>query len=177
MADTTQLPSAPVSDTQTPTPATPPDPQSPVMPTDDTGTPLQPTGRRQKELTPAPSIPTVETSTGIGENAVETTVEQASTGPVEVEPAKELEPEIEKMVEKIKKNEVKAPQETVISAEQTPDTLPKTVAQPVVVLPLTEKGMKKGRSKNTQFSVRWLYEWCVRQIRKLKDFLVVYRED
>ena len=183
--------------TDTPTPSltpqdqsTQPVPPNPVAPTSPDPTTLPPTandaaapaspvapvGRRQKEIGPMLTAPQVESTSGSSEVATQT-VEQAGGAPVEVEPAKELEPEIEKMVEKIKDQKVKPPEETVIAADTKPETVPKTVAQPVVVLPLSEQGMKKGRSKNTQHSVRWLYEWCVRQIRKLREFLVVYREE
>lgn len=101
----------------------------------------------------------------------------AATGPLEVEPAKELEPEVQELQEKIAQHKLNAPQETVISAQTLPGVTPNTVAQPVVVLPLTEKGMAEGKSKNPANSARWLYEWCVRQIRKFTDLVVVYRDD
>ncbi len=150
------------------------DPQIPVS--SPVPEPANPVGRRQKEAGSVPLSQMIESLTNSGESNTDS-VEQASSGPVEVEPAKELEPEVEKMVERIQNKKVKGPDETVISAQQTPDTVPKTVAQPIVVLPLTEEGMKRGKAKNTEFSVRWLYEWCARQIRKMRDFLVVYREE
>lgn len=165
----------PVTDDQnTVTQAAPSDPQ--VQTPHNISEPANPVGRRQKEVAPMPIMQPPAVSMGSSELSTDS-VEQASSSPAEVEPAKELEPEVEKMVEKIRDQKVKGPNETVISAKETPESVPKTVAQPVVVLPLTEKGMKKGKSKSPENSVRWLYEWCVRQIRKMRDFLLVYREE
>lgn len=83
---------------------------------------------------------------------------------------------MEKFVEKVESNAVKPPTETVIAQEQ-PSPVPKTVTQPVVVLPMTQKDLSKGQSKSITYSIRWLAEWCFRQIRKFKDVLVVYREN
>lgn len=98
-------------------------------------------------------------------------------GPAEVEPAKELEPEVQELQEKISEQKIAGAKETVIKAATMPSTVPNTAAQPVVVLPLTEQGMSDSKNKNTTNSARWLYEWCVRQIRKFTDILVVYRDD
>jgi len=139
--------------------------------------------RRQRESIPTtPDILTPETitesPTSLIENSQDNTnsVESTTSTATENEPAKELEPEVEKMVDRIHSQKVQAPEETVIGAESIPDKIPKTVSEPVVVLPLSEAGMKKGKSKNSAYSIRWLYEWCVRQIRKLRKFVVVYRE-
>ncbi len=179
-------PQASVPSTQpAPQPAPPVDPtqqntSQPPVPAQ-TIDPTQPTSRRQKEVIPPTSVdttlpPVPENSLGESENLSQT-VESVTTGPVEIEPPKELEPEIEKVVERIQDKKIAGAKETVVAAETMPQSAPKTVAQTVVVLPLTEKGMKQGKHKSPQNSVRWLYEWCVRQIRKLRDFLVVYRED
>jgi hypothetical protein len=100
----------------------------------------------------------------------------ATGGAVEQAPARELEPEVEATQEKIQQREINAPQETVIAAPTMPVAPPKTVSQPVVVLPLSEQAMQEGRKKSPQYSVRWLYVWCVRQIRKFSETLVVYRD-
>lgn len=100
----------------------------------------------------------------------------ASGGPVEVAPAKELEPEVEATQEKIANQKINTLRETVVAADTMPAVQPVTVSQPVVVLPLSEKGMQDGQKKSTLHSVRWLYEWCVRQIRKFSETLVVYRD-
>jgi len=146
--------------------------------------PAEPTSRRQKELAPS-ATPLSETSpeasaapAGSAESISDSLEETGSSAhSTEIEPAKEMEPEVEKLVGKIRSHKMKGPKETVIAATEEPKTTPRTVAQPVVVLPLSEKGMKTGRAKGPQFSIRWLFEWSTRQILRLKDFLVVYREE
>lgn len=156
------------------TPSVQPTPQPPAVPTDVSGLstagPLiqtlagpqptpQPTAGRRKEV--LSTVPSAEVPTGQS---------------AEVEPSPENSPEMDKFVEKVEQHVVKPPTETVI-AQAEPAPVPKTVSQPVVVLPATQKTINQGRGKGTAFSVRWLAEWCLRQIRKFKDILVVYREN
>ena len=144
---------------------------------------LQPIGSLNKESVPSglpvsTEIPlTALKSTSVESAASSTTPETgASAGSVEVSPSKELEPEVESTQEKIASQKITALQETVVAADKLHTVQPQTVSQPVVVLPLTEKGMNEGQKKSTEHSIRWLYEWCVRQIRKFKETLVVYRD-
>ena len=53
--------------------------------------------------------------------------------------------------------------------------LPKTVAQPVVILPLTEEKMQQGKKKDLTHSIRWLGGL---DSRKSKSFSIsrVYRD-
>lgn len=134
-----------------------------------------PVGGRRKELlhslgeTPVNSEVTATPETPA-------TPEVPSSVGAEVEPTKELGPEIEKTIERIEQHKVSSTQETAVHADQKPTTPPNTVAQPVVVLPMSEQSMKNGKGKNSSFSIRWLYEWSVRQMKKFADILVVYRE-
>lgn len=98
-------------------------------------------------------------------------------GSVEYEQAKELEPEVQEVQQKIADHRLKGPTETVIAAQTMPAITPNTVSQPVVILPLSEKEMNAGKTKDPTNSVRWLYVWCVRQIRKFAETLVVYRDE
>lgn len=104
---------------------------------------------------------------------------QSAGATTEAAPAKELEPEVEKFIEQVEQKQVNAPTEVVLADNRTnTDNLPKTTAQPVVVLPLTEESFDKASKQKPNTSIRWLYEWCVRQIRKLGEHLgtlVVYR--
>lgn len=96
--------------------------------------------------------------------------------PAEFEPQPETSPELDKFIEKVEEERVRPPAETVV-AQATPQPVPPTVTQPVLVLPASQKTIDSGKRKNVTHSVRWLVEWCWRQIRKFKDILVVYREN
>jgi hypothetical protein len=120
-----------------------------------------PAGRR-KELSSVPESPAATT--------------EVPSQPAEIEPAPETSPEMDKFIEKVEEQRVRPPAETVV-AQATPQPVPATVTQPVVVLPASQKTLAKGKSKSVAHSVRWLVEWCWRQIRKFKDALVVYREN
>lgn len=127
-------------------------------------------GPRRRELGAAPLS---ETPAAVPETQIP--VESAPVAP-EVERSAEMGPELEKFVEK-EKNAQRSPQETVVAANTMPTDLPKTVTKPVIVLPATEATMQAGGKKPPAFSIRWLAEWCVRQIKKFKNILVVYREN
>ncbi len=134
--------------------------------------PAQPVvgGPRRRELGSAP-LP--ESSAALPQEAAPA----PEVAPVpETLPSPEMGPELEKFVEQVERQK-KATEQTVIAAETMPNHVPRTISQPVVVLPLTEKTLKTGQSKSTKFSVRWLSEWCVRQIKKFRSLLVVYREN
>lgn len=119
-------------------------------------------GGRRKELSSVPEVPTA---------AAEVPLQ-----PAEIEPAAETSPELDKFIEKVEEQRVRPPAETVV-AQTAPQPVPTTVTQPVVVLPASQKTLAKGKSKSVSSSLRWLVEWCARQIRKFKDALVVYREN
>lgn len=147
-----------------------PDPNQPIP--QPQSTTVAPRGKERLLNVPVEQNPAVTTEA----TALATPETGAASGPTEAEPAKELEPEVEKAIERLENNKVPGPQETAVAAEKMPVTPPKTMAQPVVVLPLTEKKMNEAKNKSVRYSVHWLYQWCVRQIRKFKDMLVVYRE-
>ncbi|MCD8484112.1 hypothetical protein LRY60_00640 [Candidatus Woesebacteria bacterium] len=101
MPDQTSTPtSLPSANPTAPTPAQQPNTTGdqtalPIDPT--TGQPVQPTSRRQKEVAPGVTTPITESSANFASSeALTQTTENISTGPVEVEPPKELEPEVEK---------------------------------------------------------------------------------
>lgn len=146
------------------------------------GTPTPPApiaGGRQREsisgITQVEQPATTPPET-VPEVAPEAPAEIVATPP-ETERSAELGPELEKFVEQTEKQSDKQPPETVISAPTMPASIPKTVKQPVVVLPMTQKDLQLGQRKSTTNSIRWLAEWCVRQIKKFSSILVVYREN
>lgn len=155
------------------------------------GTPTAPQpiagGRRRESIagltqtteqvqTPQSETPAETSVEATPESAPESPVEVAPTAP-ETERSAELGPELEKFVEQTEKQSDKQPPETVIAAQTMPSNVPKTVKQPVVVLPMTQKTLKLGQRKGMNTSIRWLAEWCVRQIKKFSSILVVYREN
>jgi len=90
--------------------------------------------------------------------------------------AAEIEPNIEKLQQQVEKAKIKGPGKVVVRQDNQGQATPKTVAQPVVILPLSEAKMKQAKRKSPAYSIKWLYVWVKRQVRKLKDILVVYRE-
>lgn len=103
--------------------------------------------------------------------------EQTADQPTEYKSGQvELEPTIEKLQQEIEQNKQKAPKKVAVRQENGDQVVPKTVAQPVVILPLTEEKMDAARKKNPTYSIKWLYTWAKRQIKKFKDILVVYRD-
>ncbi len=173
------IPTAPQSSTAPTQPAN----LTPAGLPEDTSIPLSAVGRN-KEGSPillptqdAETIATEQISQSAGEQ-ISATPEQpgSSAATLEAERARELEPAIEAVQEQIARQQIPQANETVIAADTLPAVAPKTVSQPVVVLPLEQEGMNAARRKPPTESVRWLYEFCVRQIRKFQDILVVYRE-
>lgn len=146
------------------------------------GTPTTPTpiagGRQRESIAGVTQVeqPVTTAPEATPEVAPEAPAEIIATPP-ETERSAELGPELEKFVEQTEKQADKQPPETVIAAPTMPTNIPKTVKQPVVVLPMTQKDLQLGQRKNTTNSIRWLAEWCVRQIKKFSSILVVYREN
>lgn len=103
--------------------------------------------------------------------------EQTADQPAEYESGKaELEPTIEKLQQEIEQNKMKAPDKIAVRQDNSDQAVPKTVAQPVVILPITEDKMSEARKKSPAYSIKWLYTWAKRQIKKFQDILVVYRD-
>ena len=100
-----------------------------------------------------------------------------SSGPAEVEPAREQEMpvEVESYLQKVDNNPDQLPQEIVVADDgQTVHTkaFPK---QPVIVLPLTEEQIEQGKKKSLKLSIRWLVEWS-EKIMKMFNGKVIYRQ-
>lgn len=94
---------------------------------------------------------------------------------VEVERAHEMPPEVEGFLKTVEDNHDQVPQEIVISNPQTGQALPRVMAQPVIVLPLTPQMEDEGKKKPPNFSVRWLIEWSWK-VMKVFSGKVVYRK-
>lgn len=133
---------------------------------------VAPTRGRRKEILSSTIPGEAETSPQPNQE-----LEQAApTAPEHEVSAVELEPTIEKLEQEVERQKVKGPQKVAVRKEKAADPTPKTVAQPVVVLPISEQTMQQGNKKNASFSVKWLVTWAKRQMKKFKEILVVWRD-
>jgi hypothetical protein len=95
---------------------------------------------------------------------------------VEAERAHEMPPEVEGFIQKVEDNADQIPQEIVISDVQTGQQLPRVLATPVVVLPITPETEDEGKHKSSAYSIRWLIEWSWKMM-KMFSGKVIYREN
>ena len=103
--------------------------------------------------------------------------EISSAGPaVEYEPNPEIAPEVESYMEKVESHPEQIPHEVVLSGQDMLVTPPKTMSQPVIVLPITPDEEAVGAKKSPKFSIRWLVEWS-RRIMRMFSGKVIYRQD
>lgn len=96
--------------------------------------------------------------------------------PAEAEPQHEREMNLERLESQIQEAKARGPKKVAVAAQTMPTQEPKTVAQPVVILPLSEKNMQEAGKKSPQFSVKWLWVWCRRQMKKFAEIIVMYRD-
>ena len=85
---------------------------------------------------------------------------------IPVAPEVEKKPEIAGYIEKVEKEAELAPTVVDDYTQQILMTAPSSQA-PQVTLPLTEEEITQGLHHKVWESVRWLAEWCVRQVKKL----------
>jgi len=89
------------------------------------------------------------------------------------EPELEKKPELEGFIEKVEKA---GETQQVVIDDYTQQVLLKTAGQNTKVkLPLTEDQIQKGLHQQVWDSIRWLAEWCVRQMKMLKE-KVMYKD-
>ncbi len=95
---------------------------------------------------------------------------------VETEKSHELPPEVEGFLQKVEDNVDQIPQEIVLSDLQSGQTLPRVMAQPVIILPITAKMEEEGKKKSSSFSLRWLVElsW---KLMKIFTGKIIYRQE
>jgi hypothetical protein len=87
----------------------------------------------------------------------------------------EIPPEVESYIQQVENHQEQVPEEIVIGDQQAIHPSTKYLAQPVIVLPITPEEEKKGASKGSQFSIRWLVEWS-RKVMKMFSGRVVYKQ-
>lgn len=134
--------------------------------------------RATDTLNPAIVSPVVKEKFGESLSTDTTKTEMAgSSGPVEVEPIREMEMpvEVESYLQKVDNNPDQLPQEIVIADDGQIIRSKSFSKQPVIVLPMTEEELEKGKKKSPHFSVRWLVEWS-EKIMKMFNGKVIYRQ-
>lgn len=94
---------------------------------------------------------------------------------LETEGSVEISPEVEAYLQKVQDHANQIPEEIVIADNGQEISTQPHIAQPVIVLPITEEIEKEGQSKNPTFSVRWLVEWS-RKLMKMFSGKIIYRE-
>lgn len=95
---------------------------------------------------------------------------------VETERSHELPPEVDGFLKKVEDNIDQIPQEIVIADPQSGQALPRVMAQPVVVLPISAKVEDEGKKKAPTYSIRWLVEWSWKMMKRFSG-KVVYRDE
>lgn len=95
---------------------------------------------------------------------------------VENERSPEMPPEVEGFLQKVEDNVDQIPQEVVIADLQTGQQVPRVMATPVIVLPITPQTEDEGKKKNAAYSIRWLIEWSWKMM-KVFSGKVVYRDE
>ena len=93
---------------------------------------------------------------------------------VETEKSAEVPPELESWMEKVETHQVQPPQQVVVADQTATNLTGNYVAEPVIVLPLTQQKVQQGTKKSVVDSMRWLAEWCIRIMKKFHG-KVVYR--
>jgi hypothetical protein len=81
-------------------------------------------------------------------------------------------PEVEKKLEQegyIQKVEKEAETQQIVVDDYTQQVLlkPAVTQSPRIILPLTQEEVQKGLHQKVWESIRWLAEWCIRQVRML----------
>lgn len=93
---------------------------------------------------------------------------------IETEKNAEIPPELASWMEKVETHQVQPPQQVVVADQTATNLTGNYVAQPVIVLPLSQQKVQQGTKKSVVDSMRWLAEWCIRIIKKFHG-KVVYR--
>jgi hypothetical protein len=95
---------------------------------------------------------------------------------VESEPRAEISPEVESFLTQVENHQEQLPQEVVIADQQLGDISVQPMAQPVIVLPITQEMEKEAAHKSSSFSIRWLVEWS-HKMMKIFAGRIVYKPE
>lgn len=93
------------------------------------------------------------------------------TSTVEVEPQKELSPEIESFIEEVTDHQNQLPQEIVIADGNVSLSPMQYPAQPVIVIPMTEEKAIEAEKKGPEFSIKWLVKYCEKVIKMFHNVI------
>jgi hypothetical protein len=89
---------------------------------------------------------------------------------VEIAEHEKVPEEVEGWMEKLEQaGEVKIPEAIKRDEQVILDNAVPTTVKDTVVLPMSQSGATVAAKKTTSDSARWLYEWCTRLIKILKD--------
>lgn len=87
----------------------------------------------------------------------------------------EISPEVEKYIEEVREEPSSFPHEVVLADQQMVQPSNGFVAQPVIVLPMTEEEFKEAKKAPPETSRRWLAEFT-EKIRKIFEGGVMFRQ-
>lgn len=87
----------------------------------------------------------------------------------------EISPEIEKYIEEVREEPSQFPHEVVLADQKMVQPANGYVAQPVIVLPMTEDEFKEAKKASPDTAKRWLAEFT-EKIKKMFAGSVIFRE-
>jgi hypothetical protein len=88
----------------------------------------------------------------------------------------EISPEVEKYIEEVREEPSQFPQEVVLADQRMVQPTGGFVAQPVIVLPMTQEEFEEAKKASPDTSRRWLAEFT-EKIKKMFIGSVIFRED
>jgi hypothetical protein len=88
----------------------------------------------------------------------------------------EIAPEVEKYIEEVREQPTELPKEIVIADQKVVIPTDGFVAQPVIVLPMTQQQFQEDKKAPLNTSRRWLAEWT-EKITKMFGGSVMYRDE
>lgn len=137
---------------------------------------------RAKELASQSSEQVMQTESAPAPESSETSAEATDTAETSAESSeiRELTQELQEVGKETKEQREQAlikEKQQAINDLAAASTAPVAITdQPVVVLPITAKSKEEAQFKTTQYSVKWLWEWC-KKIAKVFSGAVVYKEE
>ncbi|MBI4999276.1 hypothetical protein HZB97_00710 [Candidatus Gottesmanbacteria bacterium] len=115
--------------------------------------------------TSVPPPPEPAFGAGIGTKEKEFLAQQEEAALEEVRKELEIAPEVEKAGVEVQKEEIELPPPLPkMGVAQTGAELP--VSAPAISLPLTDDKIVGGLAASIWASLRWLAEWCLKQLKK-----------
>lgn len=118
---------------------------------------------------PKPIAEPEPSATGTLESVEQVVPELSSGGSLEFESSSELPPEVESYIEEIQSGDLSAPPQVVKQDPQSGElSIESFPNEPIIVLPISEEVMSTAKKASPKSSLRWLYEYCVRIIKRAR---------